>query len=177
MIANLPHHTNRLILRTLRVADATAFHSYRSRADVAALQGWSPMSAAEALAYLYREDSNAGLVPDSWRQIGIAAADSDVLIGDIGIHLAADARSAEFGLSIHPDRQGQGLGTEAVQALIRLLFMHTSVDRIIASADARNTACICLLTKAGMRETETRAAEFKGESCTEIIFAMCRNVG
>lgn len=135
------------------------------------------MSAAEALAYLRREDSDAGLAPDSWRQIGIAAADGDVLIGDIGIHLAADARSAEFGLSIHPDRQGQGLGTEAVQALIGLLFQHTSVDSIIACVDARNTACIRLLTRSGMRETETRVAEFKGESCTEIIFATSRDAG
>ncbi len=135
------------------------------------------MSEEEALEYLRREDSDAGLAPDSWRQIAIAAADSDVLIGDIGIHLSADMRTAEFGLSIHPQQQGQGVGTEAVLALIWLLFQHVRVEQVIAITDARNVACIRMLGKAGMREGERRIAEFKGECCSEIVFTRSRVVG
>lgn len=177
MIAHLPHRTERLILRRLRLADIDAFHAYRSRADVAALQGWSPMSKAEALAFLRREDSAAALAPDGWRQIGIATAHDDALVGDIGVHLARDLRSAEFGLSIHPDQQNLGLGSEATRALIALLFAHTPVRRVEAATDTRNTACIRLLAKSGMRQATVRTADYKGERCTELVFIRERSEG
>lgn len=135
------------------------------------------MSMDDALDFLCKEDSDAPLEPDSWRQIGIATACGDDLVGDIGIHLYADQRTAEFGLSVHPDRQGLGLGTEAVQALISLLFRHTSVDEVIAVTDARNAACIRLLAKSGMRHSSTRTAEYKGEQCTEFVFTSSRGEG
>src|SRR3546814_8858433 len=101
MIVHLPHRTDRLLLRTLRLSDVEAFHGYRSREDVARLQGWSPMSREQALEFLRGEAADASLSPGVWRQIGIAMHD-DVLAGDIGIHLSADLRVADFGLSIDP---------------------------------------------------------------------------
>src|SRR3546814_4725175 len=121
MIVHLPHRTDRLLLRTLRLSDVEAFHGYRSREDVARLQGWSPMSREQALEFLRGEATDASLSPGAWRQIGIAMHD-DFLVGDIGIQLSADLRVAEFGLSIDPRRQGRGLGTEAVQARVLLLL-------------------------------------------------------
>lgn len=177
MLTYLPHRTRRLALRTLRASDMGGFLAYRSRADVAELQGWSPMSAQEALEFLCKEDSDAPLQPDSWRQIGIATACGDEILGDIGVHLSADQRTAEFGLSVHPDRQGLGLGTEAAQALISLLFRHTSVDQVIAVTDARNTACIRMLAKSGMHHCSTRTAVYKGEQCTELVFTSSRGEG
>lgn len=177
MITYLPHRTHRLTLRALRTSDIDGFFAYRSCADVAELQGWSPLSRDDALAFLCKEDSDAPLEPDSWRQIGIATAHGDNLVGDIGIHLYADQRTAEFGLSIHPDRQGLGLGTEAAQALISLFFRHTSVDQVIAVADVRNVACIRLLAKSGMAHSSTRTAEYKGEQCTEFVFTCSRGEG
>lgn len=174
MINCLPHHTPRLTLRTLRVSDLDNFLSYRSRADVASLQGWSPMSKEEALNFLHQEDSDAPLKADTWRQIGIAMAIGDDLVGDIGIHLYADQQTAEFGLSLHPDRQGIGIGTEAAQALISLLFLHTPVKQVIAVSDARNSACIRLLEKSGMCHSGAQTAQYKGEQCTELLFAIGR---
>ena len=175
MIAHLPCKTDRLLLRTLRLSDLDAFHGYRSREDVAQLQGWSPMSRKQALAFLQREASDAPLQAGAWRQIGIAMHD-DALVGDIGIHLSADLRVAEFGLSIDPRRQARGLGTEAVQALVSLLLRHTPVATIVAATDARNLSCLRMLDKVGLRMTSERAAVFKGESCTEHVFAIERYV-
>ena len=174
MIAHLPCRTGRLLLRTLRLSDLDAFHGYRSREDVARLQGWSPMSRKQALAFLHGEASDAPLQAGAWRQIGIATHD-DALVGDIGIHLSADRLVAEFGLSIDPRRQGRGFGTEAVQALVSLLLRHTRVATIVAAADARNLSCLRMLDKAGLRMTGERTAEFKGESCTERVFAIERD--
>ncbi|MFC3716603.1 GNAT family N-acetyltransferase [Luteimonas soli] len=174
MIAHLPHRTDRLLLRTLRVSDVDAFHGYRSREDVARLQGWSPMSREQALEFLRGEATDAPLLPGAWRQVGIAMHD-DVLVGDIGIHLSADLHAAEFGLSIDPRRQARGLGTEAVQALVSLLLRHTPVATIIAATDARNLACRRMLDKAGLRKTGERTAMFKGEPCMEHVFAIERD--
>lgn len=129
------------------------------------------MSREEALHFLSSEDSNGTLEAGSWRQIGIAAVIGDELVGDIGIHLSADQRTAEFGLTVHPDRQCQGFGTEAARALISLLFRHTCVDQVVAATDARNIACLRLLAKAGMRHTSTRSAMYKGEQCTEMVWS------
>lgn len=174
MIHSLPHRTQRLALRVLRASDLEAFLAYRNRADVAELQGWSPMSEGDAIAFLRNEATDAPLESGSWRQIGIAMAAGDDLIGDIGIHLDADQRTAEFGLSLHPSRQGFGLGTEAVQALIPLLFLNTGVNQVIAVTDARNTACIRLLEKSGMCHSATRTAHYKGEQCAELVFTRSR---
>jgi len=174
MIAHLPCRTDRLLLRTLRLSDIDAFHGYRSREDVARLQGWSPMSREQALAFLREEATDAPLRAGAWRQIGIATH-GDVLVGDIGVHLSGDLGVAGFGLSIDPGRQGQGLGTEAVQALVSLLLRHTPVATIVAAADARNLPCLRMLDKAGMRMTGKRTAWFKGESCTEHVFAIERD--
>jgi hypothetical protein len=43
------------------------------------------MSEEEALGFLRKEDSDAPLEPDSWRQIGIVATRDNNLVGDIGI--------------------------------------------------------------------------------------------
>src|SRR3546814_16880675 len=99
----------------------------------------------------------------------------DGLAGDIGILLSADLRVAEFGLSIDPRRQGRGLGTEAVQALVSLLLRHTPVATIVAAADARNLPCLRMLDKAGLRMTGERMAMFKGAPCTERVFAIERD--
>src|SRR3546814_19904150 len=99
----------------------------------------------------------------------------DVLAGDIGIHLSADLRVAEFGLSIDPRRQGRGLGTEAVQALVSLLLRHTPVATLVAATDARNLPCLRMLDKAGLRMTGERMAMFNGEPCKERVVATERD--
>src|SRR3546814_19910326 len=49
MIVHLPHLTDLLLLRTLRLSDVEAFHVYRTRAAVARLLVWSPISMVKPL--------------------------------------------------------------------------------------------------------------------------------
>ena len=77
-------------------------------------------------------------------------------------------------MSLHPDVQGGGLGREAVAALIGLLFAHTPVLRVVATADARNGACLQMLERLGMGLVDTTSSECKGEICTEHVFAIER---
>jgi ribosomal-protein-alanine N-acetyltransferase len=174
VISALPHRAGVLVLRPLRLDDLPAFLAYRARADVAAWQGWEPMSEAAARAYLQEQAGAAPLRRGGWRQIGIADAADDALLGDLGVWLAPDAARAEVGITVHPDRQGGGLGREAVQALLGLLFRHTPVHEVIAVADVRNAACLRMLARAGMQPETTRDAMFKGEACVEQVFVVRR---
>jgi len=171
---HLPHTSGRVRLRRLRVSDFRAFHTYRSDPEVARYQGWSPMTEVEAEAFLRDHARNAGLEAGEWTQLAIASAEDDRLLGDIGLFLAPDARWAEFGVSLDPGAQGSGLGTETAQALIALLLAHTPVRRVVAASDVRNAACLRMLEKAGMSLVDVAKTEYKGEVCTEHVFAIER---
>ena len=170
----LPHVCARIRLRKLRASDFRAFYAYRSDPDVARYQGWLPMSETEAADCLREYSRNAGLEPGEWAQIGIAAVEDDQLIGDIGVWLAPDGRWAEFGVSLHPQFQGHGMGRESTSALTALLFAQTAVQRVVAVTDTRNLACIALLQSLGMRLVDTAEAQCKGEACSEHVFAIER---
>jgi aminoglycoside 6'-N-acetyltransferase len=171
VIDRLPHRAGRVTLRTLRVADLDAFLAFRAREDVARFQGWSPLFAEQALDFLRQQAGDGPLVRGEWRQIGIARAEDDLLIGDLGILLSEDGTTVEIGISVHPDHQGAGLGTEATRALIALLFGHPGVHRVVAVTDARNESAQHLLARVGMRRTGTRSAVVKEEACVEHEFA------
>jgi RimJ/RimL family protein N-acetyltransferase len=170
----LPHASQRIRLRRLRASDFRAFHAYRSDPDVARYQGWSPMSEDDAMTFLRENGRDAYLEPGEWAQIGIASLDDDRLIGDLGIWLSPDASWAEFGVSLHPNVQNGGLGREAAAALVGLVFAHTPAQRVVAATDTRNTACLRMLEGLGMRLVNTAEAEYKGEMCSEHVFALER---
>lgn len=170
----LPHDLERLRLRALRIADLDAFHAYRSDPEVARYQGWAPMTAAQAAEFLRRHGGGPHLMPGTWRQWAIADLRSDRLLGDAGVWLSPDAAQAGFGLSITPAAQGNGYGTECMRGLIGLLFSATPVMDVTASTDHRNAPCLAALARAGMRRVDTRQVEYKGEACTEQVFAVRR---
>lgn len=174
MFARLPHDLQRLRLRALLPEDLAAFHAYRSDPAVARYQGWAPMTRDAAHEFLRAESMRSGHAPGTWRQLAVAERTTDRLVGDMGVWLAPDSRRAEFGLTITPAVQGRGYGTECVRGLVALLFDATAVAEIIASTDARNAPCLALLARVGMREVAVREAVYKGEACTERVFALRR---
>lgn len=177
LFLHLPHACERVRLRRLRVSDFRAFHNYRGDPEVARYQGWAATSETETEALLRDLARNAsGLEPGEWVQIGIAHSADDRLIGDLGIGLSPDARIAEFGVSLHPDFQRQGLAHEAVAGLIALLFAHTSAQRVIASTDVRNGPCLRMLDRLGLQHVGTAQTTCKGEACTELLYAIERPV-
>jgi RimJ/RimL family protein N-acetyltransferase len=170
----LPRIAGRVLLRRMRAPDLPAFHAYRQDPVVGRYQGWSPMSESEAAAFI-DEMSDAGLfLPDRWVQLAIARADDDLLVGDVGLFVANDAEYAEIGFTVSPAAQGLGYGSAAAAAAIRLLLEETAVPRVIAVTDARNIPSIRVLESAGMSRVESRETFFKGEQCTEWIYARRR---
>lgn len=174
MFEKLPHDLSRLRLRPLRRGDVEAFHLYRSDPVVARYQGWEPMTMVEAIDFVESQSNEPSHEPGTWRQLAIADISTDLLVGDMGLWISPDRLKAEFGLSITPHAQGHGYGAESVVGLIGLLFLVTSVVEIEASTDTRNLPCLATLRSAGMRQVDTRRAEFKGEACTECVFSISK---
>jgi RimJ/RimL family protein N-acetyltransferase len=164
--------TRRLVIRRFRRADVDTFAAYRANPDVARYQGWEPS---------YTADEGAGFVaelagidpgtPGEWFQFALEDKAERSLIGDCGLRIDEhDASVAELGFTLAKERQGRGLATEAVLAVLAYSFDRLGVRRVLAVTDARNDRSISLLERVGMRRIETRRVEFKNESCDELVY-------
>ncbi|WP_338845706.1 GNAT family N-acetyltransferase [Massilia sp. W12] len=161
-------------VRRLREQDLTAFQAYRCDPQIGRYQGWQAQSDAQALAFLQEMAAAPLLTPGAWLQLGIADAASDVLLGDLGLFLAADGLSAEIGFSLARAAQGRGIATAAVRAACALLFAHTQAQQIAGIADARNLPSIRLLQRIGMQFVREEACVFRGERCIEAHYVLAR---
>ncbi len=170
-----PLSTDRLVLRPLVPADAEAMFAYRAHPDVSRYQNWAPAGVEEIRAFIRELEGQEPGQPGVWYQVGLARKDSGELAGDIGIHVSAtDARQAEFGITLAPAFQGQGLASEALHALFGYLFSELGLHRVTGSVDPRNTASMALLTRAGMRREGHHVASCwtKGEWTDDAVFAL-----
>lgn len=74
------------------------------------------------------------------------------VVGDAGGHGPPDADgTVEMGFSILEASRGRGLATEALDALVAWIGEQPGVRRIVARAEAANTASHRVLDKAGFR--------------------------
>ena len=173
----LPRLGRRVVLRRLAAADLPAFQAYRHDESVGRYQGWSPQTDPQALAFI-AEMSDTVLFPiGSWVQLAIADREGNALLGDVGVCVAADGQAAELGFSLGPRSQGRGLGTEAVQEAIALVFECTAVAQVVCVTDARNFPSIRLLERAGLRKVATAEADFGGGPCIEHTYTVARHNG
>lgn len=166
-----------MTLRHLRSSDLADFQAYRHDSDVGRWQGWQPQTDAQALAFLEEMAGGPQFQPGTWTQLGITDDLTGQLIGDLGIHVSADGREAEFGFSLARAAQGRGLASAAVRAAIAQVFEQTAVRHIHAQTDARNAACIRLLERLGATRIATVATEFRGEPCTELRYLLASRPG
>jgi aminoglycoside 6'-N-acetyltransferase len=170
----LPRIAGAVALRRLHASDLSRFHAYRSDPLVGRYQGWTPMTEPEALAFINGAGAAELFVPGEWVQIAIAEASTGQLVGDIGIFVAEGAKSAEVGFTLSPAATGKGYATAAVRETIHLLFAHTPVERVLAVTDALNTRSVRVLERAGMTRIDSRETLFRGEPCTEWVYAAQR---
>lgn len=132
------------------------------------------MSPSEALAFIGEMATAELFVPGVWAQLAIARADDGSLVGDLGLLVAENGEQGEVGVTVSPAAQGQGYGSAAVAEAIRLLFEQTAVRRVVGITDARNVPSVRLLERVGMSRVESRETVFKGEPCTEWVYARRR---
>jgi aminoglycoside 6'-N-acetyltransferase len=137
-------------------------------------QGWEPQSDHEAIRFI-EEMSKVDLFRrGAWFQLGIAIGSTNELVGDVGVCVGVDDRSAEVGFTIAREAQGSGFGTEAVRGLIEFIFEQTDVTEVVAVTDQRNIPAGRLLERVGMRNMETRDTIFRGGPCVEHVWTISR---
>jgi RimJ/RimL family protein N-acetyltransferase len=171
----MERNTPRLRLDALHPADAEALFGYRADPAVSRFQSWRPASVAETADFIGRQAGTLLDTPDSWFQRAIRLRQDGVLIGDLGIHLPAEAEgSVEFGVSIAPAHQGNGYASEAVRAVFELVFGQLGRHRIHASVDPRNLASMTMLRALGMRQEahHRESLWLHGEWVDDVVFAL-----
>ena len=83
-------------------------------------------------------------------QCAIRLKGDEALIGFCGYRFFHDPPELQLMYGIAPAYWGRGLTTEAARAMIRFGFEEQGFDKIIAAADAPNTASLRVMEKAGM---------------------------
>jgi RimJ/RimL family protein N-acetyltransferase len=167
--------TQRLSLAPLLPSDAAAFYEYRSDHEVSRYQCWAPGSLDEVARFINGLQSVGFDTPDTWFQLAIRPRESDLLIGDLGVHFpASDSRQVEIGFTVAPKHQRQGYGIEAVTGLIGYLLGPLRKHRVFASVDPRNGPSLALLRRIGMRqEAHFRESLWvRGEWVDDIVFGI-----
>jgi RimJ/RimL family protein N-acetyltransferase len=170
--------TERLLLRRLEPADADAVFAYRSLPEVFRYQNWEPESADDVRSLLRNLAESEPYTPGKWFQFGITLRETGTLVGDCGVQvLESDSRQAEVGITLGPGYQGQGYATEALRAVLDLLFLRLRKHRVFGSVDPHNRASIALMRRIGMRQEAhfVRSLWFKDDWVDDLVFARLEN--
>jgi RimJ/RimL family protein N-acetyltransferase len=165
--------TPRLRLRTLAQRDAEEMFAYRSCPEVIQYQSCGSKSLDDVHAFI-KNMSSVELGAPGWNQLAIELLSDGSLIGDCGIHILDDSRMTEIGITLAPAHQSKGYATEALKAVLDLLFVRLNKHRVMASVDPRNLASMALMTRLGLRKEGhfLQSLWLKGEWVDDVVFAM-----
>jgi RimJ/RimL family protein N-acetyltransferase len=110
-------------------------------------------------------------------QWGIADRETNTVLGTCTLtHVAANHERSEIGFAIRQERWGQGLGSEAVAAIVVFAFDTLNLHRIEADVDPRNERSLRLLDRLGFhREGHLRERYFiNGERQDAVMMGLLR---
>jgi RimJ/RimL family protein N-acetyltransferase len=168
--------TTRLLIRPLSEQDLASFADYRHQPAVAKFQSWQHYQLADAQ-QLYQHMMQVPFASiGHWFQLAITDKLNGQLLGDLALHFV-DEQQMELGFTLAPQYQGNGFALEAVQAIMRYLFVTLNKRRVIAVTDVLNLASIRLLQQLNFRQ-EAHFVEniwFKGAWGSEYQFALLKS--
>ena len=172
----IPIVTERLRLRPFEVDDLPTFVAYRRDHQVARYQSWeTTYSMGDAARLLASQPDDPLGQSGEWLQLAAVDRETGVLLGDCALRVTTDQpATAEIGVTFAAGSQGRGLASEALEALVTMLFERHGMHRVFAEADDRNARVHRVLELLGFR-CEARLLEadwFKGEWSTRRIYAV-----
>ena len=177
MEPSLELKTKRLTLRPVNIKDAQSIFAYRSDAITNQYQGWIPKTIDDACDFVNKVAPAIDQY-DTWFQFGIIKKGNGELIGDLGIHFFdEDQYRVEIGCTLAKNHHGKGFASEALNAIIKYLFMDLNKRRIICSIDPRNVNSIKMVEGLGFR----KEAHFKqsilidGEWFDDVVYALLKD--
>jgi RimJ/RimL family protein N-acetyltransferase len=171
----LPVRTERLLLREFRADDFDAllpFHADPGNVLYVPFEARTPEQMQTALEKKIAGTTLAGA--GDHLDLAVTLHDGTV-VGDLVVMLhAVEHGTVEVGWIFDPAHSGRGYATEAVRAMLDLVFTGLQARRAVARVDARNTASLRLCERVGMRQ-EAHLIEnevFKGELSSELDFGL-----
>ncbi|MBT1634634.1 GNAT family N-acetyltransferase [Clavibacter tessellarius] len=168
--------TCRLLIEPLEPRDVDDFVRYRRDPDVARYQSWGiDYSRADAERLVAAQPGGRLPSPGGWLQLAVRDAGSGGLLGDVALHLLdAQPDTFEVGVTLARSSQGRGIASEALGAVLDLVFGQERAHRVVASCDSRNDAVARLLTRIGFRREsrQVEADRSKGEWITLDGYAL-----
>ena len=161
-----PH--GRLIIRALVPDDVAVIHARRNNPDVARLQNWEVPFPLERAQDLVDTCIALGEPTDGeWWNAMVTLPDGTP-VGDLGVNLTWEGRSAEVGYSFDPEHWGNGYASESLAALVDHLFDTRGVTRVFGMLDPANTASAQVLERVGMLyEGRTRSSFWKDDEVSD----------
>ena len=161
------HRTDRLLLRSWRPGDGPALSEAvnDSYAHLKTFMPWAvPHQDVQTSERLVRQFRGRWLLSQDF-VVALFSPDGARVLGGCGFHLRHGPLSqevAEIGMWIRADAAGQGLGTHALETLLRWGFSEWPWQRLVWKCDAENHASRRCAEKAGMvLEGVSRAAALK----------------
>jgi RimJ/RimL family protein N-acetyltransferase len=169
------HRGAKVYLRPFEPEDAALVHGWFSDAETSRLTGELPRSLARRRAAA----GDGGGEGSDWFGFIICLIADDRPVGRADI-FEIDRRngSAAFGIAIgEASQRGQGLGGDAVNAIVDFAFGQLRLERVWLGTDADNERALGVYERAGFtREARLRRAYFQdGVFQDEIRMAMLRS--
>jgi len=157
--------TERLTIKPLTVEDAASLFSYRSLNEVSRFQGFHPKNLADAVDFL-NSISPQPNIPNTWFQLGLFHKESNINIGDIGIHFLDDSDETEIGCTLAPEFWKKGYAGEGLEAVISYIFNTLEKQIITANIDNGNISSLRLFERLGFKLTS--------ETNSEVVYQLDR---
>lgn len=165
-----------LHLRPIEIDDANAVFEYRSDSDTNKYQSWIPKTVGDVKEFIEKVSPTIN-IPGTWFQFVILLNESNIVIGDIGIHFSeSDNDQTEIGCTLDKSFQGKGYATEALKQVIAFLFNDLNKNKIITSIDPRNIKSINLVEKTGFKKEALfeKSLLINGELVDDLIYSILR---
>jgi len=140
--------TPRLRLRQFRTEDTDAMHE--CLADLEAMRFWNHPVHTRRIETERAVRSYVECTPSYYRIWAVADAKTDDCIGLVNYHDGhIRSKRVAIGYIINPARQRQGVGTEAVSAMLDFCFAELGLHRVQAYIHPNNIASRTLVEKLG----------------------------
>lgn len=169
--------TEDLILRKPLRRDAKDIFRYASDEQVARYVLWEPHRSLSETRRFVRElriRLRSGY-PSSWV---VALRETGTVIGTIGfVWYSTENHSAELGYSFAREYWNRGYATQALKAVVDILFRSLPLNRLEAQHDVRNPASGRVMQKSGLRQEGILRGRIlnKGEYVDVALWAILRS--
>ncbi len=162
-------HTSRLRLRPMCADDVPALKEWMPDRSIYTYWGKGPGKTDKDPERLFARPEK----PGKSFHLGIEAAASCKVIGDLWVYLIENNRMASVAIRLAASCQGKGYGTEALLAITKFCFEKTELQRLWTKVDVRNIPSRKMLEKCGYtREGLIRQGKMVNTWCDYYIYGI-----